>query len=454
MFKPDGPLFFIDAVMPGSASGDGGNGGAGGNGGNGYAEDSDHTLFGDAGGDELTVTANATGGDGGLGGKGGDVADGGTTVGTSGVGGVGGIGGAATVLITRNLLDGGDDNDILEIKATAFAGDGGFGGSGGSAGRLVQFSDTSFTDQRTDFYSQTSGVGGRGGDGGDVDVTISDNTLLGGNGDDTLTIDVEAAGGTGGTGGNSGDAGSNGSAASQFVVDGQAGVDVFHLGTAGATGATGSDGDTTVTVVNNVLDGGAGEDLLVLNISTPTSASLTVSGNTFDGGDDDDTLDFSGLAVGSGITVDLAGQSVIIAGGVNTVRNIETVIGTNDSDTFVGSTASETATGGGDGDTFVFADAASGVDMITDFVSTEDVLQIVASGFGGGLTAGGTVTLETAADYTTITGGPSGYFIYDTGGADANTVYWDETGGNGADAVAIVRLQSGASLVESDFDLA
>jgi hypothetical protein len=82
-----------------------------------------------------------------------------------------------------------------------------------------------------------------------------------------------------------------------------------------------------------------------------------------------------------------------------------------------------------------------------------DILQISASGFGGGLTAGGSVTLETGADYAAITGGPDGYFIYDTDGADAGTVYWDETGGSASDATAIVKLQGVPALLGAHFEL-
>jgi len=212
-------------------------------------------------------------------------------------------------------------------------------------------------------------------------VTVSDNTLLGGNGDDTLTIDVEAAGGTGGTGGNSGDAGFNGSSDSEFVVDGQAGVDVFHEGTAGAIGADGADGDTiVVSIVNNTMSGGTGDDELRLEVSAPPTATFDISGNTFDGGANTDVFDLSQLVIGSGVTVDLAAENVIIAGGFNTLLNIEELIATDYSDMIVGSTANEIFTGGAGADTYVF-NFGSGLDTINGFEVGSDVIDLSAFGF-------------------------------------------------------------------------
>jgi hypothetical protein len=56
-----------------------------------------------------------------------------------------------------------------------------------------------------------------------------------------------------------------------------------------------------------------------------------------------------------------------------------------------------------------------------------------------------------STDYATISGAAGGFFIYDTDGSDAGTVYWDETGGSGADAVALVALQGVPGLAASDF---
>jgi uncharacterized membrane protein len=107
-------------------------------------------------------------------------------------------------------------------------------------------------------------------------------------------------------------------------------------------------------------------------------------------------------------------------------------------------------TGGAGNDNFVFNQSPQTPITITDFAVGSDHLQISASGFGHGLTAGGTAALVTAATASAAThAGPDGYFIFD----NAHTVWWDPTGGGGADAIALAKLNV-ASLHASDFLLA
>jgi glucose/arabinose dehydrogenase len=107
-----------------------------------------------------------------------------------------------------------------------------------------------------------------------------------------------------------------------------------------------------------------------------------------------------------------------------------------------------TMTGGAGADTFVFNASLLTPATITDFTVGGDHLQISASGFGHGLTAGGTAPLVTAATASSANhAGPDGYFIFD----NASTVWWDPTGGSGADAIAEVKLTGVASLHASDF---
>jgi hypothetical protein len=48
-------------------------------------------------------------------------------------------------------------------------------------------------------------------------------------------------------------------------------------------------------------------------------------------------------------------------------------------------------------------------------------------------------------------GGAGGYFIFADSGPHAGTVYWDATGGSGADATPIAHLETHATLASSDF---
>ena len=108
-------------------------------------------------------------------------------------------------------------------------------------------------------------------------------------------------------------------------------------------------------------------------------------------------------------------------------------------------------TGGAGNDTFVFNSSLLTPATITDFAVGAEHLQISASGFGHGLTAGGSAPLVTAATASSAAhAGPDGYFIFD----NASTVWWDPTGGSGADAIALAKLTGVASLHASDFLLA
>ena len=105
-------------------------------------------------------------------------------------------------------------------------------------------------------------------------------------------------------------------------------------------------------------------------------------------------------------------------------------------------------TGGGGADNFVFNLSPQTPATITDFTVGTDHLQTLASSFGHGLTAAGSPTLVTAATASAAThAGTDGYFIFD----NDHTVWWDPTGGSGADAIALAKLTGVAALHTTDF---
>lgn len=129
--------------------------------------------------------------------------------------------------------------------------------------------------------------------------------------------------------------------------------------------------------------------------------------------------------------------------------------GLSGNDTIIGGAGNDTIFGGAGSDTFVFNLPSEGMDRISDFVTGLDKIEISATGFGGGLTAGGVAIVIDAANATSaFHAGPNGYFIFDNDGANAGTVYWDANGGSGADAIAIAQLLGAASLHSSDVILA
>ena len=88
---------------------------------------------------------------------------------------------------------------------------------------------------------------------------------------------------------------------------------------------------------------------------------------------------------------------------------------------------------------------------MADFTRGNDVFQIPAFGFCGGLTHGGSPTIldRTPASVTNAT--PGGNFILDNSDRNGGTLYWDATGGSGTDAAPIAVLQGVSALLPTDF---
>jgi hypothetical protein len=89
---------------------------------------------------------------------------------------------------------------------------------------------------------------------------------------------------------------------------------------------------------------------------------------------------------------------------------------------------------------------------ITDFTAGQDHLRVSAAGFGNGLVAGSPPALVTGAP-ASQNGGSDGYFIFDNTNSNGGTLYWDATGGSGADATPVVQLQGVTSLLPSAFNV-
>ncbi|TPQ36289.1 hypothetical protein C2U70_13120 [Bradyrhizobium guangdongense] len=121
--------------------------------------------------------------------------------------------------------------------------------------------------------------------------------------------------------------------------------------------------------------------------------------------------------------------------------------GGSGNDVLIGNAGSQTLTGGSGDDTFAFLQQTDGLDQITDFNTTtqHDRIAISAAGFGGGLTAGMDVssTFETTGD-DQFSGAT--VFHFDTAN---NTLYYSADGTQ-ASAVAIVSVQSGATVNPHD----
>ncbi len=264
-------------------------------------------------------------------------------------------------------------------------------------------------------------------------------TLLGGAGDDVLNggagNDSLAAGaGTDRVSGGSGNdtlTGGTDAADTLDVLDGGTGNDLLQ---GAATIALGGDGDDVVDLrpTTAVADGGAGNDLARIDLSGAGNAAtvenfgdgsgfasaggrwtdfdgferVSIVGTAFNdrlqggpgadtlaGGAGNDTLDGAGgtdtasyASAGAAVTVSLAVTAAQATGGAgsDTLRNLESLVGSRFADTLTGSAGSnlldggdgsDRLTGGAGADTFVLRSLV-GSDTITDFTSGSDKLRI------------------------------------------------------------------------------
>jgi Ca2+-binding RTX toxin-like protein len=233
----------------------------------------------------------------------------------------------------------------------------------------------------------------------------------------------------------------------------------------------------------DTMDGGAGDDTM-----SGGDGSDALRGSTgfddYDGGNGLDTVDF-GQSSGVNVFLDGSGTNGKAAFG-DTFASIENVYGSLTGDDFLvgngdanrlwgngandilwgragndrleggagndrldGGLGTDIVIGGADADTFVFAaaSAANGTDQVTDFASGTDKFEVDASGFGGGLVAGGAVQL--VANGTPSSAGiTGGVFLYDT---DNGFLSWDADGQGAGAAVAFARLMNISGLAASDF---
>jgi Ca2+-binding RTX toxin-like protein len=275
------------------------------------------------------------------------------------------------------------------------------------------------------------------------------NVLSGGDGDDSYVIASAAD-----TVVEKADEGTDTVQASISYVLG-ANVENLILTGAAAINGTGNELDNILTgnSAANVLSGGDGDDIYVI-----ASAADTVVENADEGTD----------TVRSSITYALGAnvENLTLVGGAldgsgNELDNALTgtaaanvLTGGDGDDRIVGGGGLDTLSGGDGADAFAFEALSNRSAAIVDFSQGEDLLEVSAAGFGGGLVAGFAPTVvnavKTALAFVT---GTDGYFIFDTAGTSMGTLYWDATGGSGTDAVAVARLTGVASLTATDFEV-
>ncbi|MHC5597767.1 MAG: beta strand repeat-containing protein [Nostoc sp.] len=300
-----------------------------------------------------------------------------------------------------NLLFGGDGNDLLDI-------------SGDEDG----YSYSEYRDFRSEGNNTLNG--GAGNDTLNAGGSMGDNLLSGGDGNDFLDI--------------------SGYSSSQYYDSRSKGNNTLNGGVGNDTlNAGGSTGD-------NLLSGGDGNDSLDISGSYSSEYSSdyrSLGNNTLNGGAGDDTLNASG-STGDNLLSGGDGNDYIFA---SSASGNNTLSGGNGNDILTGGKGNDTLYGGAGTDTFAFNSYNEGVDSLYDFNATNELIQVSATGFGGGLLtpslSANQFTLGTSATTS------NQRFIYDnsTGG-----LYFDQDGSAaGFTQVKFAQLSAGLSLTENNF---
>jgi Ca2+-binding RTX toxin-like protein len=175
-----------------------------------------------------------------------------------------------------------------------------------------------------------------------------------------------------------------------------------------------------------------------------------MAGSTGDGGANilvgtagNDSL--SGNA-GSDILVGGSGDDILDGG-----TDSDMLLGGAGNDTLIGGAGDDILSGGAGADHFRINAPTEGLDHILDFDATQgDVIELLASAFG--LAPAADVGAMFGSDNTANAQSANERFHFDT--AD-HTLYYDADGsGTAMAAVALARLENGATLIASDIHLA
>ncbi|MEH2236729.1 MAG: calcium-binding protein [Nostoc sp.] len=336
------------------------------------------------------------------------------------------IGGTGNdTLVGDNQLSGGDGNDSLSV----------------SGYQSFVYANDYFNSRS---YGNNTLNGGAGNDNLSASGSTGKNLLFGDDGNDSLSISGYHQGS------NYDDYDSR--SIGNNTLNGGAGKDTLSAG--------GSTGD-------NLLSGGDGNDSLSISgyyKYTPnqdpheprdlssTFDSRSIGNNTLDGGTGDDNLSASN-SKGDNLLSGGAGNDYISASnasGKNTLNGgngNDTIYGGLGNDILTGGFGNDTLYGGSGTDTFAFNSYKEGLDSLNDFNATNELIQVSAAGFAGGLSTGSLqknqFTIGTSA--TAI----AQRFIYDfsTGG-----LYFDQDGSAaGFTQVKFAQLSAGLSISNNNF---
>ncbi|NEU78311.1 calcium-binding protein [Nostoc sp. UIC 10630] len=265
--------------------------------------------------------------------------------------------------------------------------------------------------------------GGAGDDFLNISLSTGDHLLNGGNGNDSLQAFSYIYDEFGNF--------VNGSISGDNTLNGGAGNDTLNAyGLAGNNLLDGGDGNDYLSVIyfasgENTLNGGVGNDTLYGGSSS--------TGNTLlDGGDGNDSL----------IASDGSGNNTVKGG-----NGDDTLRGGYSNAILIGGKGNDWLYGEGGTDTFVFDSFNEGLDLIRDFATINELIQVSAAGFGGGLSAGVLKTSQFTLGESATTS--TQRFIYNS---TTGALFFDQDGSAGAfTQVQFAGLSPGLSLTNNNF---
>ncbi len=201
-----------------------------------------------------------------------------------------------------------------------------------------------------------------------------------------------------------------------------------------------------VGLSNEYIDGGEGIDTLDLsgltqkmtvNLTTPSQNSgAGVKGDTYLGIENITGTAYRDTLTGNGEANRLAGGGAF-----------DILVGNGGNDTLVGGSGADTLTGGSGADVFLFETYADRSDVITDFASGVDVVQVNAAAYGFGTATGAISAAAFSSGTTGLAQDASDRFIYNT---TNGTLWFDRDGTGKVATVLLADFADGTVFVASD----
>jgi RTX calcium-binding nonapeptide repeat (4 copies)/Lectin C-type domain len=223
------------------------------------------------------------------------------------------------------------------------------------------------------------------------------------------------------------------------------------IGDEGNDKLNGDEGDDILSggAGNDKLNGGIGKDVMIggegndtyyidnindIVVETGTSTKDKVfSSLTYTLGNNVEQLILTGSEAIDGIGNSL--NNSITGNAANNILKGEAgkdkLNGSGGNDLLVGGEGNDILTGGKGKDSFVFNSLNEGVDTIKDFSKADDLIQVSAAGFGGGLSKGNPISSGQFV-FGTTANDSSDRFIYDP---DTGKLYFDQDGVGGSNQV-------------------